>query len=112
MNTSRTSSWYLRFIPKEILAAAVVGAFAAGGIWYNLNAQAEETEQKVTRALAQNDQLKASLEALKTKSEVQTEQLKHISENLNELKVTAQKRSEVIDEKLDNLTGLIIERTQ
>jgi len=86
----------------------VAGAFMAGGIYWSLVGKVDANEEKIDSALEQVQSISGSMNLMNQNIAVMTAQQTNLSVKTDQIEVKMDRRAEVLDDKLDKMTRLIM----
>lgn len=103
--------WWQKLISLQLVVGIISGSFVAGGIYISLVKQVDASETKIEDVTAQVSTIGSDVNEIKVQIGTMSEKQASISKKTDEIERKMDRRAEVLDEKLDNLTKLLIERT-
>lgn len=86
MSEQVTNNGLAKFITVELVGTLLFGAFAAGGIWFSVDASLANVAKKVAVVEKEQDMLDKKLEDLSRDMMLVKNDQSHIKEQLNEQK--------------------------
>jgi len=104
----RDSTWWLKIFSAEMGFSIVAGAFMAGGIYWSLVGKVDANEEKIDSALEQVQSISGSMNLMNQNIAVMTAQQTNLSVKTDQIEVKMDRRAEVLDDKLDKMTRLIM----
>ena len=104
----RDAAWWLKIFSAEMGFSIVAGAFMAGGIYWSLVGKVDANEEKVDSALTQVQAINGSMSLMSQNIAVMTAQQTNLSVKTDQIETRMDRRAEVLDDKLDKMTRLIM----
>jgi len=104
----RNAAWWLKIFSAEMGFSIVAGAFMAGGIYWSLVGKVDANEEKVDSALTQVQAINGSMSLMSQNIAVMTAQQTNLSVKTDQIETKMDRRAEVLDDKLDKMTRLIM----
>ena len=104
----RNAAWWLKIFSAEMGFSIVAGAFMAGGIYWSLVSKVDANEEKVDSALTQVQAINRSMSLMSQNIAVMTAQQTNLSVKTDQIETKMDRRAEVLDDKLDKMTRLIM----
>lgn len=104
----RNAAWWLKIFSAEMGFSIVAGAFMAGGIYWSLVGKVDANEEKIDSALVQIQAINGSMSLMSQNIAVMTAQQTNLSVKTDQIETKMDRRAEVLDDKLDKMTRLIM----
>ena len=104
----KDAAWWLKIFSAEMGFSIVAGAFMAGGIYWSLVGKVDANEEKVDSALTQVQAINGSMSLMSQNIAVMTAQQTNLSVKTDQIETKMDRRAEVLDDKLDKMTRLIM----
>lgn len=104
--------WWQKLISLQLVVGIISGSFVAGGIYISLVKRVDAAEERLITVTSQVSHVGVDANDIKVKLETMAEKQSNLTKKTDDIERKMDRRAEVLDEKLDNLTRLIIERTQ
>ena len=104
----RDAAWWLKIFSAEMGFSIIAGAFMAGGIYWSLVGKVDANEEKVDSALTQVQAINGSMSLMSQNIAVMTAQQTNLSVKTDQIETKMDRRAEVLDDKLDKMTRLIM----
>ena len=104
----RDAAWWLKIFSADMGFSIVAGAFMAGGIYWSLVGKVDANEEKIDDALAQVQSINGNMNLMSQNIAVMTAQQTNLSVKTDQIEIKMDRRAEVLDDKLDKMTRLIM----
>jgi len=104
----RDAAWWMKIFSAEMGFSIVAGAFMAGGIYWSLVSKVDANEEKIDSALQQVQIVNNNMGQLSQSIAVMTSQQTSLSIKTDQIESKMDRRAEILDDKLDKLTRLIM----